>query len=78
MSSCKLKDNENIFHKENYPKIKKLILNKNLFSSFRIFGNLPILTHLYLNYNVFEKIYNKSEKRIGLKGILGLQVQLAY
>ena len=74
LSSCKLKDNDNIFHSQNYPKIKKLILNKNLFSNFRIFGNLPNLTQLYLNYNVFEKIYNKLDKPLSNKGILGLQV----
>jgi len=76
LSSCKLKDNDNIFTQQSYPKVKKLVLNKNLFSNFRIFGNLPNLIHLYLNYNVFEKIYNKADKPQPSKGILGLQVYL--
>ena len=78
LSHCKLKDFENIFHSNNFPKVKKMILNKNLFSNFKIFGNLPNLTHLYLNYNVFERIYNKLEKPLINKGILGLSVNKIF
>ena len=38
LSSLKLKDEINLFSKENYTKLRKLNLSRNIFKSFSIFG----------------------------------------
>jgi hypothetical protein len=75
LSSCKLKDFDAIFDSLNYPKLVKLDLSRNLFTSFRIFGYLPNLKTLYLSSNLFDKILNKKDKLVQGKGILGLTVR---
>jgi hypothetical protein len=74
LSACKLKDFDSVFNCLVYPKLTKLDLSRNLFSSFRIFGSLPGLKTLYINSNLFDKILNKKDKLIQGKGILGLPV----
>jgi Leucine-rich repeat (LRR) protein len=74
LSSCKLKDFEGIFDVVNYPKLTKLDLSRNMFTSFKIFGYLPNLKTLYLSSNLFDKILNKKDKLIQNKGIQGLPV----
>ena len=72
MSSLKLKDEINIFNKELYPKLTKLNISRNIFKSFLIFGNLPYLAELNLNYNLFNEILPKKTKIINGNGIFGI------
>ena len=72
LSSLKLKDEINLFNKELYPKLTKLNLSRNIFKSFSIFGKLPYLVELNLNYNLFTEIFPKKAKIISGKGIFGL------
>ena len=72
LSSLKLKDELNLFNKELYPKLSKLNLSRNIFKSFSIFGKLPYLIELNLNYNLFTEIFPKKSKIINGKGIFGL------
>ena len=72
LSSLKLKDEINIFDKEFYPKLTKLNLSRNIFKSFSIFGRLPFLAELNLNYNLFTEIFPKKAKVINGNGIFGL------
>ena len=72
LSSLKLKDEINLFNKELYPRLNKLNLSRNIFKSFSIFGKLPYLVELNLNYNLFTEIFPKKSKIISGKGIFGL------
>lgn len=63
LSSLKLKDDSELFSKETYPKLKKLNLSKNNFTSFIIFGSIPTLLELNLSYNLFVEIFPKKGKR---------------
>ena len=72
LSSLKLKDEINLFSKENYPKLRKLNLSRNIFKSFSIFGSLPNLKELNLNYNLFVEAFPKKEKRSSGKVLFGL------
>ena len=72
LSSLKLKDEINLFNKELYPKLTKLNLSRNIFKSFSIFGKLPYLVELNLNYNLFTEIFPKKDKIINGQGIFGL------
>ena len=72
LSSLKLKDEINIFNKELYPKLTKLNISRNIFKSFSIFGNLPYLAELNLNYNLFTEIFPKKTKIMNGYGIFGL------
>ena len=74
LSNNKLKDFDCIFTNINYPKLKRLDLSKNLYSNFRIFGCLPNLIELHINFNLFEKFASKKEKAIPNKGLNGLPV----
>ena len=72
LSSLKLKDELNLFNKDLYPKLTKLNLSRNIFKTFSIFGKLPYLIELNLNYNLFTEIFPKKAKIISGKGIFGL------
>jgi len=72
LSSLKLKDEMNLFNKELYPKLTKLNISRNIFKSFSIFGKLPYLVELNLNYNLFTEIFPKKTKIINGSGIFGL------
>ena len=72
LSSLKLKDEINLFNKDLYPKLTKLNLSRNIFKSFSIFGKLPYLVELNLNYNLFTEIFQKKTKLINGQGIFGL------
>ena len=72
LSSLKLKDEINLFNKELYPKLTKLNISRNIFKSFSIFGKLPYLVELNLNYNLFTEIFPKKAKIINGSGIFGL------
>ena len=62
LSSLKLKDEKELFSEKAYPKLKKLNLSKNNFSSFIIFGNLPELIDLNLSNNSFIELFPKKTK----------------
>ena len=72
LSSLKLKDEINLFNKDLYPKLTKLNLSRNIFKTFSIFGKLPYLVELNLNYNLFTEIFQKKTKLINGQGIFGL------
>ena len=72
LSSLKLKDEINLFNKDLYPKLTKLNLSRNIFKTFSIFGKLPYLVELNLNYNLFTEIFSKKAKLINGQGIFGL------
>jgi len=72
LSSLKLKDEVNLFNKDLYPKLTKLNLSRNIFKTFSIFGKLPYLVELNLNYNLFTEIFQKKTKLISGQGIFGL------
>ena len=72
LSSLKLKDEINLFNKDLYPKLAKLNLSRNIFKTFSIFGKLPHLVELNLNYNLFTEIFQKKSKLINGQGIFGL------
>ena len=63
LSSLKLKDDGELFSKEKYPKLKKLNLSKNNFTSFIIFGSIPTLLELNLSSNSFVEIFPKKGKK---------------
>lgn len=71
LSSLKLKDELGMFSKDNYPLLYKLNLARNLFTTFSIFGSLPSLVELNMNYNMINCILGKNEKKSN-KGIYGL------
>ena len=72
LSSLKLKDEINLFSKESYPILRKLNLSNNIFKSFSIFGSLPNLKELNLNFNLFVESFPKKEKISKGKGLFGL------
>jgi Leucine-rich repeat (LRR) protein len=72
LSSLKLKDEVNLFSKEIYPKLTKLNISRNIFKTFAIFGKLPYLVELNLNFNLFTEIFPKKAKLISGKGIFGI------
>ena len=72
LSSLKLKDEQNLFSKEIYPKLQKMNLSRNIFKTFEIFGKLPSLIELNLNYNLFTEIFPKKAKLVKGKGLFGL------
>ena len=72
LSSLKLKDEVNLFSKEIYPKLTKLNISRNIFKTFAIFGKLPYLVELNLNFNLFTEIFPKKAKIISGKGIFGI------
>lgn len=63
LSSLKLKDDGELFSKEKYPKLKKLNLSNNNFTSFIIFGSIPTLLELNLSNNSFVEMFPKKGKR---------------
>ena len=63
LSSLNLKDDGELFSKEKYPKLKKLNLSKNNFTSFSIFGSIPTLLELNLSNNSFVEIFPKKGKK---------------
>ena len=72
LSSLKLKDEVSLFSKELYPKLAKLNISRNIFKTFAIFGKLPYLVELNLNFNLFTEIFPKKTKIISGKGIFGI------
>ena len=63
LSSLKLKDEFELFSEKTYPKLKKLNLSKNNFTSFIIFGNLPQLIDLNLSNNIFVDLFSKKNQK---------------
>jgi len=74
LSNLKLKDQFNLFSKDNYPKLRKLDISKNCFKTFSIFGSLPNLKELNFEFNLFVDIISKRDKIINGKGIKGLSI----
>ena len=80
LKSHKLKDKESLFDNSLLPKVIKLDLSNNLFSSFKTFGNMSNLKELKLAFNKFECIlnsisinkYEKIDKDSGI-GCLGVK-----
>ena len=72
LSNLSLKDQICLFSKELYTKLRKLNLSKNCFKSFNIFGFLPNLKELNLDYNLFIEVISKRDKIINGRGIMGL------
>ena len=62
LSDNKLKDVEGMFNSTAYPRLKRLNLSKNKFSSLKIFGPMPQLQELNLSFNSFEKLLNRNDK----------------
>jgi Leucine-rich repeat (LRR) protein len=77
LANCKLKDSENIFG-TNFPKLRKLNISRNMFSSFKIFGNCSSMLDLNLSHNIFERFLGKLEKAVSSKGLLGIMVCNIY
>jgi len=76
LSNNNLKSFERIFTSDNFPNLKKLDLSRNLFSSLKIFGNLPSLNTLYLNANIFYTIIDQKEKSLCTKSLYGIPVNM--
>ena len=72
LSGLKLKEQICLFSKENYPNLITLNISRNNFKSFNIFGILPNLKELNLDYNNFVEAISKKDKIINGKGIMGL------
>ena len=51
---------------------ESLEASRNIFKTFSIFGKLPYLVELNLNYNLFTEIFQKKSKLIDGQGIFGL------
>ena len=51
-----------MFSEKKYPKLKKINLSKNNFTSFIIFGIFPELTEINLSYNFFVELFPKKNK----------------
>ena len=62
LSSLNLKDELELFSDKNYPKLKKINLSKNNFTSFIIFGTLPELIEINLSNNFFIELFSKKNK----------------
>ena len=74
LSNLKLKDQFNLFSKDNYPKLRKLNISNNYFKTFSIFGSLPNLKELNFEFNLFVDVITKRDKLINGKGIMGLPI----
>ena len=80
LSSLKLKDDIYLFSEKKYPKLKKLNLSKNNFTSFIIFGQLLELIELDLSYNYFSELFpkknkfNKEKNNFNIKNLLYLDM----
>ena len=71
LSSLKLKQENNLFNNNNFPNLQKLNLSKNKFKSLSIFGELPNLIDLNLNFNYISSFL---PEKIDLKsGVFGIQ-----
>lgn len=62
LSSCKLKDFEDVFNSQYFPNLVELNLSSNLFASVKMIGILPKLKVLILNGNKIENLFVGNEK----------------
>lgn len=56
LSNCKLKDFDNIFSAQNFPKLEDLNIDNNFFSSLRIFSKMPQLKKLSMRQNRVDSL----------------------
>ena len=79
LSSLNLKDEIDLFSEKNYPKLKKINLSKNNFTSFIIFGSLPELMEVNLSNNYFIELFpkknkNNEKKNFNIKNVIFLDI----
>lgn len=75
LSSCKLRDFEDMFDQSTCPNLRELNLSNNFMSSMRGFGHLPLLKILKLRDNKIETLFckpNPEEGRHYKRGLFGL------
>lgn len=74
LSSCKLRDFEDMFDNSKIPNIRELNLNNNMMSSLRCLGFLPTLKILRMRQNKIETLYCKPnpEDKVFKKGLFGM------
>lgn len=72
LSSCKIKDFDNIFNESQFPKLQIINLAANNFISLKAFGLLPKLHTLNISANKLETLLCKTEKQEDIRGLRGL------
>lgn len=74
LSSCKLRDFEDMFDQAQCPHLRELNLSHNQLGSLRCFGNLPMLKILKLRENRIETLFVKPgmEDRNFKRGLYGM------
>ena len=74
LSSCKLRDFEDMFDQSQCPNLRELNLSNNQMSSLRGFGNLPMLKILKLRDNRLETLFVKiaPDERGNRRGLYGM------
>lgn len=78
LSSCKLKDFDDMFTGSRFPSLRDLNLSGNLFTSLRCITNLPNLKILNLNNNRIDSLMLQNVNIVGSnKGLNALQVIIA-
>lgn len=74
LSSCRLRDFDNMFDESLYPHLRELNLSHNSFVTLRGFGYLPKLKILKIKANRLETLFCKPNEDGYPKGLFGLPV----
>lgn len=76
LSSCRLRDFDNMFDESLYPQLRDLTLSHNSLVTLRGFGYLPKLKSLTIKSNRLETLFCKPNEDGYPKGLSGLPVLL--
>lgn len=76
LSSCRLRDFDNMFDESLYPNLRELNLSHNSLVTLRGFGYLPKLRILKIKANRLETLFCKPNEDGYPKGLFGLPVSI--
>jgi hypothetical protein len=80
LSNCKLKDFDNIFSTQNFPKLEELNIDNNLFTSLKILSRMPTLKILSIRSNRIETLLTCktiSQQKKASTGLNAVPVRLS-
>lgn len=77
LSHCNLRDFDNIFTSQKFPKIVEMDLTGNHFTNLRCFGYLPTLKELSLAENKLTSLETGTDPKVKI-GLYGLPVSFGY
>ena len=78
LSSCRLRDFDNMFDESLYPNLRELNLSHNYLVTLRGFGYIPKLRILKVKANRLETLFCKPNENGYPRGLLGLPVRLIF